>query len=339
MTEPAGRTIDGRFDLVRLIGRGGFGEVWLGRRRDSGQPVAVKLLAKVAKPDVTTRERFLREASTIALLRNPNTVRLYDSGCEPDDRLFMILEYIDGVNLQVRLDQLAARGVVPSQGEVIDLAVQVLRSLAEAHRAGIVHRDIKPSNLMLQPVDTDTCMVRVLDFGVAHTRESKLTAVGLAVGTPAYMSPEQCLSYPVDGRADLYALGVILFRCVADRAPFEGKTGSVIMQHISQTPPNLRGKAQTLVSEEFVALVERALAKDPESRFADATEMRRCLEAARATNPPEVAAVGLLSPGVASQATVSELLTGMPSAQVTVDQRTMAEFEIMPLTNDERVKR
>ena len=334
MAEP-NRTIAGRYELIRMVGRGGFGDVWLGRRQDNGQPVAVKLLAKFDKPNATARERFLREASTIALLRSPNTVRLYDSGCEPDDTLFMVLEYIDGVNLETRLQAVGVRGLVPSQAEAIELGIQVLRSLAEAHKAGIVHRDIKPSNLMLQPIDSDACMVRVLDFGGARTRQSTLTGVGLAVGTPTYMSPEQCLGYPVDGRADLYALGVLLYRCLAERAPFEGKTGVVVMQHITQLPPSLALSARTPVSEAFVAVVARALAKDPEQRFADATEMRRALEAARAGSPDAVGS-GLLVPNTASQATVSDLLAGAPVVLPTVDAATLPELELLQATHKER---
>lgn len=293
-----GLVLGGRYRLVRCIGRGGFGEVWYGERLATGQGVAIKVLVLEEDHGHIITQRFLREARTISLLKHPHTVRMYDVGSEPDGQLFMVLEFIEGETLQQRLRTFKDRGWTASQADVATLAIQVLRSLAEAHAAGVVHRDIKPSNLMLQAVDEDTLMVRVLDFGVAHIPESKLTRRGITVGTLGYMSPEQCLGHELDGRADLYGLGIVMYQCVTGQLPFEGKAHAVITGHIGLPPPPLRRTAKTPLSDGFIEILELALAKDPEHRFADAHAMRRALECVRDEVPPVVGMPSLLTPRV-----------------------------------------
>lgn len=297
-----GQILGARYRLRRRVGRGGFGEVWQAERLSTGQAVAIKVLLKDDDIARVVTQRFLREAQTISALKHPNTVRLYDFGSEPDGQLYMVLEFIEGQTLQQRLRTLAEQDQHPTQADVGELAIQVLRSLTEAHAAGVVHRDVKPANLMLQPIDAETSVVRVLDFGVARTRESTLTGNGLAVGTPSFMSPEQCLGHAVDGRADLYGLGVVMYRCLTGRLPFEGKPHAVIMHHIGTPPPPLRRMARTPVSDSFVDLVDRALAKDPQQRFADARTMRQALESLRGQAPVVPDAPKLFAPQLASTA-------------------------------------
>ncbi len=283
-THQIGEIFGERFTLVRCVGRGGFGEVWLAEARDTGQRVAIKIL--VQYDDDAGRivaQRFLREAQTIATLTHPNTVRLYDFGTQADGTLYMVLEYLEGETLEERCERLDANKQTLSQAETLEIGIQVCKSLAEAHAAGIVHRDIKPSNLMLAKVPGDDEMVRVLDFGVARTRTSKLTAGGQVLGTPQYMSPEQCLRSEVDGRADLYSLGVVLYRCVCGRAPYHGKPHAVIMGHLSGEIPKLRLTARVPITAAFAAIVEQLLQKQPEDRFGSARELRAALESVLAS--------------------------------------------------------
>ncbi|MBI5608714.1 MAG: serine/threonine protein kinase [Deltaproteobacteria bacterium] len=273
-----------RYRLLRLIGRGGQSEVWLAERLATGQLVAVKALIRAKVDDPTVTERFVREAQTISRLRHPNTVRLYDFGTDPSGYLFMVLEYIEGETLEAWLRALARQGRVPTQAQVIDVGSQVLRAVAEAHALGIIHRDIKPANVMLQHVDGEAPTARVVDFGIARIAHSTLTGPGRAIGTPAYMSPEQCVGRAIDGRTDLYSVGLVLYRCVAGQPPFDGSPVGTVARHLSEPPPALATATKTMLSPPFVEVVHRALAKAPDDRFASATEMRRALEAA-ATAP------------------------------------------------------
>ncbi|MBI5611095.1 MAG: serine/threonine protein kinase [Deltaproteobacteria bacterium] len=269
-----------RYRLIRRLGRGGQSEVWLGERLATGQHVAIKAHIDKDVPDPVALQRFVREARAISQLRHPNTVRLFDFGSGPAGYQFMILEYIEGETLESWLKKMAAQGHVPNQAQIIDIGVQVLRALAEAHSLGIVHRDIKPANVMMQQLAGEAPLVRLVDFGIAWVSQSVLTGLGRSMGTPAYMSPEQSMGRPVDGRTDLYSLGLVLYRCAAGRPPFDGKPMQVISQQMTAEPLSLAETTRTPLSQRLVAAVHRALAKNPEERFATATEMRLALEAA-----------------------------------------------------------
>ncbi len=279
-----------RYRLLRRIGRGGQSEVWLGERLATGQLVAVKALVSGSEPEPAVLERFVREAQAISQLRHPNTVRLYDFGSGPAGYVFMVLEYIEGETLDSWLKVLARQGRVPTQAQVADIASQVLRSLTEAHALGIVHRDIKPANVMLQHVDGEAPTARVVDFGIARVAQSTLTGHGRAIGTPAYMSPEQCMGRAIDGRTDLYSVGLLLYRCVAGRPPFEGNPMEIVACHLNELPAPLETTTQTSLSPQFVEVVHRALTKSPDGRFANTVDMRRALESAAAM-PLTVAAI------------------------------------------------
>ncbi len=271
-----------RYRLLRLIGRGGQSEVWLAERLATGQLVAIKALTHAKGADPTVTERFVREAQTISRLRHPNTVRLYDFGTDPSGYLFIALEYIEGETLEAWLRALARQERVPTQAQVIEIGSQILRAVAEAHSLGIIHRDIKPANVMLQHVDGEAPTARVVDFGIARIAHSTLTGPGRAIGTPAYMSPEQCVGRAIDGRTDLYSVGLVLYRCVAGKPPFDGSPVGTVALHLSEPPPALGEATRTMLSAQFVEVVHRALAKAPDERFASALEMRRALEAAGA---------------------------------------------------------
>lgn len=279
----AGEIINGRYELSEILGRGGFGAVFAARHVGTAQPVAIKMLA--ADLDAANDEplrRFHREARVTAGLTSPHTVRVFDVGQAEAGPLFLVMELIRGVELGVALRAFKASGSRMDELAAVEIGIQILKSLAEAHAAGLVHRDLKPANVMLTLAGQDEVIVKVLDFGIAQAANaSKLTAAGMALGTPAFMSPEQVCGKPVDGRSDLYSLGVLLFHCVCGRLPFDAQSGvALAQQHLHAPVPDIR-KLAPGTSPATVACIERALAKEPAGRFEDARAMRDALEAAR----------------------------------------------------------
>jgi len=276
----AGEVVAGKYRVTRILGRGGFGAVYEAEHTGGLGKVALKVLI-LAEQNLDDIKRFYREAQVTAQLKHPNTVRVFDVGQLPSGALFLAMELLHGVSLEDELKARLKAGQVVPHAEAIDIAIDVLKSLSEAHGNGLVHRDLKPANLMLIEVDGER-MVKVLDFGIAHVQDSSLTGSGHALGTPVYMSPEQCSAQPLDARSDLYALGIILYRCVVGRAPFADPNPLAIMfAHASQPPPELFDAARTEISQAFHDIVSRALAKNPSDRYANAREMRQALEQAR----------------------------------------------------------
>jgi hypothetical protein len=203
---------------------------------------------------------------------------VFDFGQTEGGALYIAMELLDGQDLNALLGELADQGKTLDQAETIRIAVQVLRSLAEAHMVGLVHRDLKPHNIFLNQVPGDESVVKVLDFGIAKRLGTNLTGTGQSFGTPAYMSPEQAQNKPIDGRSDLYSLGVVLYHCVTGRCPFVGENPlAVMLSHVSDPPPNLRQTAKTSISDGLVAVIEKALSKQPADRFESAIEMRQVL--------------------------------------------------------------
>ncbi len=223
-----GDVVAGRYRITGVLGRGGFGAVYAGQHLGTEQPVAIKMMSASVE-DQDAVQRFFREARITAKLTHPNSVRVFDVGRDGDGPLYMVMEMLRGPTLEQLLQGLAERGRPLSEAETIEIAVAVLRSLAEAHAAGLVHRDLKPANIMLHRVPGVADQVKVLDFGCSHTADSNLTTEGTVMGTPGYMSPEQCLGEPVDPRSDLYALGVVLFRCVTLRLPFTDQSALTLL--------------------------------------------------------------------------------------------------------------
>ncbi len=298
-----GDVISGRYRIEGILGQGGFGAVFAAEHLMTGQPVAVKVMIGdfgVAAEDLV--QRFLQEARITASLSHPNTVRIYDFGQTKTGVLFMAMEQLRGPTLEARLHAATIAGTALSETETIAIGVQVLRSLTEAHSAGLVHRDLKPGNLILVQMVGEPDIVKVLDFGIARPRDSVLTQTGTALGTPTFMSPEQARSEVPDGRSDLYSLGCILFACVAGEPPFVGdSTMSVLLAHQLHALPNLRDVARVPVSEAFVQCIERATAKKVGGRFADAVAMREALEAiVVAPTPPAPAGDDVWAPTMES---------------------------------------
>ncbi|MSQ85050.1 MAG: serine/threonine protein kinase [Myxococcales bacterium] len=276
----SGLVIGGRYVVRGELGRGGFGAVFRCQHTGTGQDVAVKVLA-VADAGPEMLARFFREARVTAGLKHPNTIRVFDFGQDDNGLVFLAMELLAGHALA---DELRARkhaGRAFAEREACEIAIAVLRSLAEAHSVGLVHRDLKPHNIFLHQVAGDDPVVKVLDFGIAKSEGSAMTQTGAVLGTPAYMSAEQAQSLPVDARSDLYSLAVVLWELVTGALPFSGQTPVQTLYMHAFTPlPPLGPLARERLSPPFVAVIEKALQKQPADRFADAAEMRTALATA-----------------------------------------------------------
>ncbi len=310
-----GDVVAGRYRITGTLGAGGMAAVYAAEHTSTLQPVAIKLMAAEpgADGDVAMR-RFFREARVTATLQHPNTVRVFDVGQDDQGPLFMAMERINGPTLLADLRDRITAGRLMTQSEAIDVGIQTLDSLGEAHGHQLVHRDLKPANLMLIAGEDGAPMVKVLDFGIARTVDSSLTATGAAPGTPAYMSPEQCKGETVDGRSDLYSLAVILFVCVTGRLPFDHKDPLRLMQaHVNAPPPDPRPLAKTELHENFVSVLHKAMAKKPGDRFSSAATMREALMAVAQNRPLPVDA-GV--PMLADDATLAHVRPSNPARRM-----------------------
>ncbi|MDY0060317.1 MAG: serine/threonine-protein kinase [Myxococcota bacterium] len=276
-----GKVLAGRFELLACIGKGAFGAVYRARQRfvQGHRDVALKVIRAehVGTPEVVAR--FLREAQTASSLSHPNIVTLFDFGQADDGTLFLAMELLEGSSLAAVL---RAEGPFPLRRAVAVLR-QVCDGLEPAHAQGIYHRDLKPENLMLSRVGSNPDFLKILDFGIARIDSAaspRLTRVGTTLGTPAYMAPEQGRGEEVDQRADIYALGVILFELLAGRPPFSGDSAlAVMIQHCEAPVPALRSFVPTAeLPPQVQTLVEQLLAKSREQRPASVQEVRLRLE-------------------------------------------------------------
>ena len=275
----AGDLIAARYRVERLLGRGGFGAVYACEHVGTGHQVALKVLALDCASGNEEVRRFFQEARITSRLHHPNTVQLHDFGQAENGAIYMALELVNGPTLERRLRDRQPVGGAMSESETLQLAIGVLRSLAEAHSMGLVHRDLKPANIMYATINGEDEVVKVLDFGIARLEGSSLTMVGKVLGTPAYMSPEQCRGSNVDGRSDLYALGIVMFRCVTGAVPFSDSNPLVVLRkHEVERVPDLRALARVPLTDAFADCVYQALSKSPDDRPIDARTMRLALE-------------------------------------------------------------
>jgi serine/threonine protein kinase/Flp pilus assembly protein TadD len=264
------------YRIGERLGAGGMGEVYRGEDTRLGRSVALKFLPASLKSDPESRARLLNEARAASMLRSPNIAVTYDIG-EEEGADFIVMEYVDGELLSARV----AKGPLPVR-EAVDVALQVADALDEAHARGIVHRDIKSANLMR----TDRGLVKVLDFGLAKfvsnasardVTQAQMTMAGMVVGTVSYMAPEQALGRPVDHRADLFSLGIVLFELLTGRVPFEGTAPTEIIDRILHEPAPPPSRFTSGVPAALDAIVARALEKDPDFRYQQARDLYRDL--------------------------------------------------------------
>lgn len=272
-----GQTIAGRYQVSRLIGDGGMGSVYQAKQLPLDRWVAVKLIRHDLARDPLAVKRFHREMRAAVRVQHPNTIRVYDYGTAESGELFLVMEYLDGQTLAAALDD--RKPLDPARIDHIGL--QIVKALAAAHSEGIIHRDLKPQNIVLLDHYGDHDFVKVLDFGLARFTDQfggednlTLTVDGSMVGTPHYMSPEQISGEVIDHRADLYALGVLLFRMATGQEPFAAKTPFlVINKHLNELPPNPSSIASAAIPQWLERLILHLLQKDPAHRPQTADEV------------------------------------------------------------------
>jgi serine/threonine-protein kinase len=266
-----GRTL-GEFEILRKLGAGGMGQVYLARQLSLKRQVALKLLRKDLANNETAMMRFQAEAEAVARLNHTNIVQVYGAG-ESDGLRYMALEFVDGRNLREHL----ARKGPPDLPIALSIMRQIATALQKAHELGLVHRDIKPENILV----TKKVEVKVTDFGLSRFFNSpdavSLTQSGVALGTPLYLSPEQAQGKPVDHRSDLYSFGVTSFHLLSGEPPFKGTTPvEVALKHITDAPPRLADLRPDLPAD-LCDLVHKLMSKRPEERYQSARDVLRDL--------------------------------------------------------------
>jgi serine/threonine-protein kinase len=301
----------GRYDVERELGAGGMGQVLLGRDVALDRPVAIKVIAPDLASSPASRQRFLREARTVARLRHPNIVAVYAAG-EADNLLYFVMEYVEGQSLRQMLER-EGRADGARIARSVELLADLARALGYAHAQGVVHRDVKPENVLL---DDATGRAMLTDFGVARAftsgndsdGDSAVTRTGFVVGSPRYMSPEQAVGErELDGRSDIYSLGLVAYEMFAGAAPFTGSSPmAVLTQQLTETPPPLAQRRPDLPLE-ITSAIDRALSKQPAQRWPTAEEFARAIEGA--TPPTPIAAASrtttptIVSPAAATAPT------------------------------------
>ena len=266
--------------IERLIGAGGMGQVYLARDEVLLRPVAIKLLHPSVGEQLRAEARVRREARHLSRLQHPNVVVVFEFGREESGACWFAMEFVEGEPLNARL-----RGRRPSEGEALHVIEQTADALDAAHRLGVVHRDIKPENLLLGEVSGDAWFVKITDFGIAQQAaaddEDPDSLLHMAVGTVPYMAPEQLRAEPLDGRADVYALGVLTYELLTGHHPFERHTGmSMISAHLHEPPPRASALAEGALPAAVDAVLLQALAKRREDRFDTAGDLSSALRAA-----------------------------------------------------------
>jgi serine/threonine protein kinase len=304
-----GKTLPGGYHILDLISVGGMGRVYRAQQSALGRTVAVKIIHPHLLSDENSALRFMTEARAASQLNHPNSVSVFDFGRTDDGQPYLVMEFLRGKDLaRVAYED----GPLPF-ARIVDVLRQVLAALGEAHDLGIVHRDLKPENVILEQLRRGGDFVKVVDFGLAKLKAdaqapSNVTSPGIVCGTPDYMAPEQGRGDAIDGRSDLYSVGVMLFQLLTGRLPFEAESPTqVVMMHMTIPVPDPRQVSpERAIPEPLVEVAFRALAKDPRDRYQDAEELAEALRVALAqaeSAPPVDQRVSITPGGVITCAT------------------------------------
>jgi serine/threonine protein kinase len=307
-----GQIFQQRYRIQREVGRGSFGIVYAADDLQSGQTVAIKVLLPWVRGDEGLRHRLKREARLTRMLASPHAVRIFDLDETPDGDLYVVMEFLDGDELNMLL---AREGRLKPE-RAVEIGRQALEALGEAHRLGVIHRDVKPHNIFICRDGSGGDQVKVLDFGIAKVagtgdgsglmETTRLTAPGNILGTPAYMSPEQCRGEALTAASDFYSLGVVLYEMATGHVPFhDNNPVQVLMLHNMQPVPPLSSSVSNLPLGRAIL---RALEKDPRRRFPTAEEF-----AAALNGQPTAAAAGRTSTGTMAMPALAATATA-PSA-------------------------
>jgi serine/threonine-protein kinase len=271
--EPGSR-IDDRYEIIGILGQGAMGTVYDAHHLNLERRVAIKVLHEHRLHDEGTRQRFDREARTLAAVSHPNIVGITDYGFWRDEP-YIVMERLEGCTLSAVLK---AKGPIGPR-RTADFMLQLLSALEHAHERKLVHRDLKPGNVWVERGETGRERLRLLDFGIAKfidDRGTNVTADGVVAGTPTYMSPEQASASHVDARSDVYSAGVVMFQMLAGRPPFQGRAADIIGGHLREDPPSLLELCPGL-HPDWASLCGRALEKNPKDRFQRAIEFARAI--------------------------------------------------------------
>ncbi len=271
----------GRYRLKRRLASGGMGDVWAAYHAGLKRDVAVKVLRVDAQErSAGAVTRFEREVRATAELQHPNTVRVFDYGTTEDGLCYYVMELLEGETLRAHVNRL---GPLPP-ARAVHIIGQAARAIGEAHERGIIHRDIKPENLFLTSLGGEHDFLKVIDFGIAkvQTAQATMTRTGWVLGTPEYMSPEVAMGKIADTRSDVYALGAVLYFLLCGRPPFVGENaGRLFFAHATEVPLPPSAHLGHALPDDLEALVMRALAKEPDARYASASDLALALAACR----------------------------------------------------------
>jgi serine/threonine-protein kinase len=333
-----GQVVADRYHIIKKLGEGGMGAVYLGEHVKMGRKSAIKVMNPSMAADPDAISRFNREAANASRISHPNVCQIYDFGETPDGTIYLAMEFVEGVPLTVIIER---EGALPA-ARAAKILRQAADALASAHELGIVHRDLKPDNIMIVQGKDGGDIVKVVDFGIAKAvagdeTGQKVTKTGLVVGTPEYMSPEQLSGDKLDGRSDIYSLGLVFYRMLTGVLPFQADSAQETMiKRLTDEPMRLAAARPDITfPPELQVVLDKALTRLPADRYTNAAQFGRDAEAAvvglprtRVAEPPHSAATQLMDAEAGLQA---KRAPGRPAPTVTRRAAAAKRFPLVPV--------